>query len=84
MLVKEAIELLQKYQEPDDEIILAYWERGAFGEDVSEELWSDVCDREHKIDWGGTHETIEYFIDYLREEHMNIRMGRQEDTQCGS
>jgi hypothetical protein len=68
MLAKEAIELLQKYLKPDDEIVFAYWEKDAFGEDVNDELWSDVCAADHKIDWGTAHESIEYFIDYIREE----------------
>lgn len=68
MLAKEAIELLKKYLKPDDEIIFAYWEKDSFDDGVTDELWSDVCATDHKIDWGNAHESIEYFIDYMREE----------------
>tara|TARA_R110002167_G_scaffold217_1_gene1165 strand:+ start:308 stop:532 length:225 start_codon:yes stop_codon:yes gene_type:complete len=68
MKVKEAIKLLQKFTNPDDEIIFAYWDKAAFGDDVNDELWSDVCDRDDKIDWGDAHEKIECHIEYMRDK----------------
>ena len=71
MVVKEAIELLQKHHKPDDEIVLAYWELDAFtdcGWEISTELWSDVCAADYQINWGPAHENIGYFIAQLQEE----------------
>ena len=68
MKVKEAIKLLQKFKNPDDEIIFAYWEKDSFDDGVTDELWSDVCAADDKIDWGDAHEKIECHIEYMRDD----------------
>ena len=67
MKIKEAIEQLSK-KNPEDEIILAYWEQDRFPE-VSDEDWPYACDiGNNKMDWSRTHEDIQELIHYRMSE----------------
>ena len=62
MRIREAIEQLKKAN-PEDDIILVYWERDAFP-DVTSEEWPYACDvAESKMDWSRTHEDIQLTLE---------------------
>lgn len=43
MKVSEAVELLTKYNKPDDDILFAYWDKEATGqEDLTNEEWAKM------------------------------------------
>ena len=68
MKIKDAIELL-KNENPQEEIVIAWWDREAFPA-TNKELWNaavDHCDR--RMDWSYNHEVIQQIIE---ETESNI------------
>tara|TARA_R100001086_G_scaffold249972_1_gene192166 strand:+ start:598 stop:822 length:225 start_codon:yes stop_codon:yes gene_type:complete len=50
MKVSEAIKILEENYEPDDNIIIEWWDYGLFQTEIKEELWDIVViDAEEKI-----------------------------------
>lgn len=64
MQIKEAVKYLKKDYKPDDEIIMAWWDRTMF-EDMTDEEWSDAVAVGDDMDWSRTHEDLTHNI---REE----------------
>jgi hypothetical protein len=56
--VKDAIAQLQKYLDPEDDIILAWWAQDMFDE-VHEDEWPAVAQHiEDRMDWSYAHDTM--------------------------
>ena len=59
MLVKDAIRYLQRDYKPDDEIIVAWWDKEEGFEDMTDEEWDDaVAVADHHMDWSSTHDDL--------------------------
>ena len=66
MLVKDAIELLQKHYDPEETIVVGWWDKKDFSEDMPDQEW-EIRTRniDYNIDWSRAHENI---VAYLWEE----------------
>ena len=66
MLVKEAIRLLQEYCDPEETIVVGWWTKQDFSENMPDQEW-EIRTRniDHNIDWSRAHENI---VAYLWEE----------------
>jgi len=63
MTVKDAIRYLQRDYKPDDEIIVAWWDKNFF-EDMTEEKWNETVEVvDHRMDWSSTHEDIIFVME---------------------
>ena len=68
MRVDELIKLLEKYYEPQQEMIFLWWERSAFDENyrLTHDQWSDMCDYLDDLDYSTIHDTLYWhYEDYL-------------------
>jgi hypothetical protein len=70
MQVKDLIQNLKKYHDPEDHVIVAYWEKDSF--DLEEgESWPHIAAIvDSKMDWSNTHDDIAEFIK-IRNEIRN-------------
>jgi hypothetical protein len=68
MKVNEIIEYLKRDYNPEDDLIVAYWDRHSFG--MSEEEFGKVAEEvEHSVDWSRAHEDISYHIERIRQSN---------------
>ena len=72
MTVKELIEQLKVYHKPNDDLIVAYWERDMFGE-IPKGEWGEFANHvEAKMDWSSDHEVIEWMWDEYNKERKEL------------
>ena len=58
MKVKDILAALEG-NDPEEELIIAWWERTGFDEDLSEDEWNNfVYKVDQKMDWSYTHDTL--------------------------
>jgi len=63
MKVKRAIKILTEQYKEDDDLVMAWWDNESFPE-VPAEDWESVSERlEHKMDWSGSHDDMQYMIE---------------------
>jgi hypothetical protein len=76
MKVKDLIAQLEKYHDPEEHIIVAYWQQEAFP-DVEGEHWNDLADTAtDDMDWSRAHEEIGWFMDEtMHYEGWNKKQG---------
>lgn len=70
MKVQEVIEMLTKYNEPDDELLIAWWDLNTYSDRVSKENWAKVVEilsNRNENYFGGVSESIEEVIQELEE-----------------
>lgn len=68
MKVKDIIQLLQKNHKPDEDLIVAYWEREAFP-DVPKKDWPDFAESAmDEVDWSHAHESISFYHDIWKKD----------------
>ena len=70
MKVQEAIEMLQKFHKPNEDIVVTWFSKDEFRDGkLTDEMWEDVCNRaDHKIDSCGLADDIEYIIQWVNGE----------------
>ena len=71
MKVQEVIEMLTKYNEPDDDILIAWWDLNTYSDRVSKENWSKVVEtlsNRNENYFGGVSESIEEVIQEIETE----------------
>ena len=62
MTVDEAIKVLRSSYPNDEEIIIAWWDKGAFPE-VSQDNWDGLCDWVmDEMDWSHSHDDISQLL----------------------
>ena len=67
MQVQDLIKNLKKWHDPEEHLIVAYWEQAAFN--VEDEDWTAVSDLvESKMDWANAHMDISTFIEVKKED----------------
>ena len=72
MKVQDVIKNLKKWHDPEEHLIVAYWEQSAF--DVKDEDWTAVSDLvESKMDWSNAHMDISTFIEVKKEDGWMAR-----------
>jgi len=54
MIVKDAIKYLKKGYKPNDEIVMAWWDKEMF-DGIDDDNWSEACDIAEDIDWSHAH-----------------------------
>lgn len=54
MIVKDAIKYLKKDYKPNDEIVMAWWDRKMFDK-MTDDEWSEACYIAEDIDWSNAH-----------------------------
>ena len=73
MTRQDAVEQLKEMYEPDENIIIAWWDQGFVKEQIPEltdEIWEDVANwSEYKMDWSHINEDI---ADYIHDKIVNI------------
>ena len=63
MKVKDVIKLLKEHHKPNEDLIIAYWQRDAFP-DILKKDWSNFSDgATDEVDWSSAHESISYYYD---------------------
>ena len=72
MKVADIIRHLEKY-DPNDSVVIAWWDREAFDPDLVSELsldeWGSICESLDDIDWSRTHDQLDADLrTFLREE----------------
>ena len=68
MKVRELIDALQRDYDPEDALVVAFWDREYFDtSDLTPEQWVDVADYlGSEMDWSRTHERLsDLLADYL-------------------
>lgn len=66
MKVSEAIRMLKEHHKPDEDIIIAWWDKSYFEEIENNYEWEKLCEHtDNKFDWSGTHDLIQLELDYL-------------------
>jgi hypothetical protein len=76
MLVKELIEQLQRYYEPEQNLIVAYWDKSTVEgysskEEMTEEDWSEVVAKYEDGEFGWQSDAADSFLE-LVEEVKNV------------
>jgi hypothetical protein len=76
MLVKELIEQLQKYYQPEDNLIVAYWDKGTITsyaevKEMTEDDWTQVVDKYENGEFGWQSDATDSFLQ-LTEEVKNV------------
>lgn len=76
MLVKELIEQLQRHYTPEDNIIVAYWDKGTiegYSPDttITEDDWSEVVAKYEDGEFGWQSDAADSFLQ-LAEEVKNV------------
>ena len=69
MKVREIIETLQAMYDPDDAVVIAWWDRDSFRDahDMDEDEWAKATVYMDEMDWSYTHDALEYTLnEYLR------------------
>ena len=67
MKVKTAIKLLSQL-DPEECVVMAWWEKEMFCDDITNEEWEDCHDAGEDICWSSTHDTITWAIDEAIKE----------------
>ena len=62
MRVKDAIKLLKENCNPEEEIIIAWWDRSCFNT-MTDDEWGEASEAGDDMDWSGAHEDIEREIE---------------------
>jgi hypothetical protein len=75
MLVKELIEQLQRHYTPEDNLIVAYWDKGtvvgyASAQEMPEEDWAEVVAKYEDGEFGWQSDAADSFLQ-LAEEVKN-------------
>lgn len=60
MKIKDAIEQLQKH-DPEEELIIGWWDRSSFENELDVVEWGSLLDAEFDYDWSSTHESLTNF-----------------------
>ena len=55
MTIKEAIELLNTYENKDEEIIIAWWDRDEF---LDKEEFENALENQDNVEWSGVHDQL--------------------------
>ena len=60
MKVRELIDALQRDYDPEDALVVAFWDREYFDtSDLTPEQWVDVADYlDSEMDWSSTHDAL--------------------------
>lgn len=72
MLVKELIEQLQRHYTPEDNLIVAYWDKGTVvgyssSQEMTEEDWSEVVAKYEDGEFGWQSDAADSFLDLVAE-----------------
>jgi len=72
----DAIEQLKQMYDPNEHIIIAWWDQGFVEEQISEltdEIWEDVANwSEYKLDWSHINEDIaDYILNKIQDSLNN-------------
>jgi len=67
MKVKDIIKLLQKSHKPNEDLIVAWWDKDMFPA-ISKKDWADFADSAtYEVDWSSGHDNISYYYDRWKE-----------------
>ena len=69
MQVKEAIKLLTEQLHPEEEIIIAWWDRSSFNKMTGDE-WSEATEVGDNMDWSSTQEDLQMEISNAIEKEV--------------
>jgi len=76
MKVSEIIELLSKMYDPNDSVVIAWWDQDSFSEasDMDEDEWTKATEYMDEMDWSrtkdGLTDVLRYFVsDYVKEDN---------------
>jgi len=59
MKVRELIHYLEKQYDPEDALVVAFWDRTSFDTaDLTPEQWEDAAEYMEGIDWQYVHKTL--------------------------
>jgi len=65
MQVKDLIAQLQKHHDPEEHLVVAYWQHDMFP-DVKKEHWRDLADAATSdMDWSRTQEEVMWYMDEM-------------------
>ena len=67
MQVKEAIKLLTEQLHPEEEIVIAWWDRSFFNE-MTDDEWSEAAEVGDNMDWSSTQEDLQMVISEAIED----------------
>ena len=67
MKVQTAINMLRLLY-PEECVIMAWWRKDMFSDDITKEEWEECHDAGEDICWSDTHDTIAWAIDQAIEE----------------
>jgi len=62
MKVKDAIKLLKENCNPEEEIIIAWWDRSCFNR-MTDNEWSEATEAGDDMDWSSTQEDLTMAIE---------------------
>ena len=68
MRVDSLVDLLQKFYKPEEELVILWWERSAFDDEMrlTKGQWEDMCDYLNDLDYSTIHDTLYWhYEDYL-------------------
>ena len=76
MKVREIIELMSSMYDPDDSVVIAWWDQDSFSEasDMDKDEWAKATEFMDEMDWSRTHDgltdVLRYFVsDYVKEDN---------------
>ena len=74
MKVREIIETLQAMYDPDDAVVIAWWDQNSFSEahDMDEGEWAKATEYMDEVDWGVAHDTLSYALDEYLSMEENV------------
>jgi hypothetical protein len=72
MLVKELIEQLQRYYTPEDNLIVAYWDKGTIAsyaevKEMTEDDWTQVVEKYENGEFGWQSDATDSFLEIAVE-----------------
>ena len=72
MLIKELIEQLQRYYQPEDNLIVAYWDKSTVEayrskEEMTEDDWSEVVAKYEDGEFGWQSDAAEVLVEIVDE-----------------
>jgi len=58
--------MLKTHHNPDEELVIAWWDMDYFPECKTENEWQIFCEHtEDKFSWSGAHDLLQLELDYL-------------------
>jgi len=73
MKIQELIDTLQRNYDPDDAVVIAWWDQDSFNEagDMDEGEWAKATEYMDEMDWSRTHDALtdvlRYYLDNVEE-----------------